>query len=208
LTVETLGVYDSAMKKVSRSLSKYIVLIRDLLEEVNGLLMDSLEREPSLDWKDKADSMLTRILGEDHPYVQEFLSIEFSTSFLEELGEPVVEETYRLGLEDSRSFLSSLIDELESENTHTPGLMDMESLFAEMSRYVKAYVEDAAMRDRLYYRITRLRDGMISGDISGAEVKNHVENIGYLDAGLFERIVPFLTWYYMQRVGFNGARNN
>jgi hypothetical protein len=196
------------MKKVSRSLSKYIVLIRDLLDEVNGLLMDPLEREPSLDWKDKADSMLTRILGEDHPYVQEFLSIEFSTSFLEELGEPVVEETYRLGLEDARSFLSSLIDELESESTHTPGLMDMESLFAEMSRYVKAYVEDAAMRDRLYYRITRLRDGMISGEISGAEVKNHVENISYLDTGLFERIVPFLTWYYMQRVGFNGARNN
>lgn len=204
----TLDVYDSTMKKLNRSLSKYIVLIRDLFEEVNGLLMDPLERESSLDWKDKADNMLTRILGEDHPYVQEFLSIEFSTSFLEELGEPVVEETYRLGLEDARSFLSSLIDELESESTSTPGLMDMESLFAEMSRYVTAYVEDATMRDRLYYRITRLRDGMISGDISGAEVKNHVENISYLDTGLFERIVPFLTWYYMQRVGFNGARNN
>jgi hypothetical protein len=204
----TLGVYDSTMKKLKRSLSKYIVLIRDLLDEVNGLLMGPLEREPSLDWKDKADSMLTRILGEEHPYVQDFLSIEFSTSFLEELGVPVVEETYRLGLEDARSFLSSLIDELESESTSTPGLMDMESLFAEMSRYVSAYVEDKAMRDRLYYRITRLRDGMISGDISGAEVKNHIENISYLDTGLFERMVPFLTWYYIQKVGFNGARNN
>ncbi|HNY66094.1 MAG TPA: hypothetical protein PKM41_11705 [Deltaproteobacteria bacterium] len=196
------------MKKRNRSLHKYIVLIKDLLDEVNGLLMESLEKETSLEWKDRADTVLTKVLGEDHPYVQEFLSIEFSTSFLEELGEPVVEETYRLGLEDARSFLSSLVDELESESTSTPGLMDMESLFAEMSRYVTAYVEDAGMRDRLYYRITRLRDGMISGEISGAEVKNHVENIGYLDAGLFERIVPFLTWYYMQRVGFNGARNN
>jgi hypothetical protein len=196
------------MKKMNRSLRKYIVLIKDLLDEVNGLLMETLERDSSLDWKDKADSMLTKVLGEDHPYVQEFLSIEFSTSFLEELGEPVVEETFRLGLEDARSFLSSLIDEFESESTSTPGLMDMESLFAEMSRYVSSSVQDAAMRDRLYYRITRLRDGMISGEISGAEVKNHVENIGYLDAGLFERIVPFLTWYYMQKVGFNGASNN
>jgi hypothetical protein len=49
---------------------------------------------------------------------------------------------------------------------------------------------------------------MISGDISEAEVKHHVENIGYLDIGLFERIVPLLTWYYIQRVGFKGASNN
>lgn len=194
--------------KMNRSICKYIVLIKDLLDEVNGLLLDPLDKEPSLDWKDKADTILAKILGDDHPYVQEFHAIEFSTSFLEDFNEVVVEETYRLGLEDARSFLSSLIDELESESTSTPGLMDMESLFAEMSRYVSARVEDAAMRDRLFYRITRLRDGMISGEISGEEVKNHVENIGYLDTGLFERIVPFLTWYYMQRMGFNGARNN
>lgn len=194
--------------KMNRCVGRYITLIRDLLDEVNGLLMDPLEKEPSLDWKERADGTLSKILGDDHPYVQEFLAIEFSTSFVEEFNELVVEETYRLGLEDARSFLSSLIDELESESTSTPGLMDMESLFAEMSRYVSAYIEDAAMRDSLYFRITRLRDGMISGEISGAEVKNHVEHIGYLDAGLFERIVPFLTWYYMQKVGFNGASNN
>jgi hypothetical protein len=194
--------------KMNRRLSKYIVLIKDLLDEVNAMLTDPLERDASLDWKDRADTLLAKILGDDHPYVLEFQDIEFSTSFVEEFNEIVVEETFRLGLEDARSYLSSLIDELESESTSTPGLMDMESLFAEMSRYVSSCVLDAAMRDRLYYRITRLRDGMISGDISGAEVKDHVEHISYLDMGLFERIVPFLTWYYMQRVGFNGARNN
>lgn len=194
--------------KMNRCIGKYIALIKDLFDEVSGLLADPLEREPSLEWKDKADSLLMKILGEDHPYVHEFHSIEFNTSFLEEYNEMVVEETFRLALEDARSFLSSLIDELESESTSTPGLMDMESLFAEMSRYVSSYIEDASMRDSLYFRITRLRDGMISGDISGAEVKNHMEQIGYLDTGLFERMVPFLTWYYMQRVGFNGARNN
>ncbi len=194
--------------KMNRRLSRYIDLIKDLFEEVNTMLMEPLDRESTLEWKDKADMMLAKILGNDHPYVLDFQEIEFSTSFLEDFQEIVVEETFRLGLEDSRSFISSLIDELESESTSTPGLMDMESLFAEMSRYITSYVEDAAMRDRLFYRITRLRDGMISGDISGAEVKNHVENIGHLDMGLFERIVPFLTWYYMQRTGFNGARNS
>ncbi len=194
--------------KMNRRLSKYIVLIKDLLDEVNGLLAENIERDSSLDWKDRADMILAKVLGDDHPYVLEFREIEFSTSFMEEFDQIVVEETFRLGLEDARSFLSSLIDELESESTSTPGLMDMESLFAEMSKYVSSSVQDAAMRDRLYYRITRLRDGMISGDISGAEVKDHVENISYLDIGLFERIVPFLTWYYMQRTEINGERNN
>ncbi|MFY9398983.1 MAG: hypothetical protein WAR22_11535 [Desulfomonilia bacterium] len=196
------------MKKMNRGLAKYIVLLKDLLDDVNALLLEPVEKESALEWKDRADSVLTQILGEQHPYVHEFLSIEFYTAFLEDFDELVIEETSRLALEDARSFLSSLVDELESEDTSTPGLMDMESLFAEMSRYVSAYVGDPSMRDRLFSRITRLRDGMISGDISGAEVKNHVENIGYLDAGLFERIVPFLTWYYMQRVGVGGASNN
>lgn len=204
----TIAVYDSAMKKINRGLAKYIVLLRDLLDDVNALLLEPVEKEPALEWKDQADSVLAQILGERHPYVHEFLSIEFCTTFLEDFDEIVIEETSRLALEDARSFLSSLVDELESEDTSTPGLMDMESLFAEMSRYVSAYVGDPSMRDRLFSRITRLRDGMISGDISGAEVKNHVENIGYLDTGLFERIVPFLTWYYMQRVGVGGASNN
>ncbi len=208
MTLYSIAVYDSAMKKTNRYLAKYIVLLKDLLDEVNTILMEPLEKEPALEWKERADSILSKILGEHHPYTKEFLSIDFCTSFLEEFEEIVIEETVRLALEDARSFLSSLIDELESENTSTPGLMDMESLFAEMSRYVSVYVEDPSMRDRLFHRITRLRDGMISGDISGAEVKNHVENISYIDMGLFERIVPFLTWYYMQRVGFNSASNN
>jgi len=49
---------------------------------------------------------------------------------------------------------------------------------------------------------------MMSGEISGDEVRNHVEHIGYLDAGLFERIVPLLTWYYIHGVGIKGAYNN
>jgi hypothetical protein len=194
--------------KIHSGIHNSMVLLRDLLDEVNSLLMDHTEYESTLNWKDKADTLLIQILGEDNAYVKEFCSIEFSTTFVEDDKEIVIEDTYRLGLEDAKSFLISLIDELESEQSSTPGLMDMESMFAEMNRYVSVYVKDPRMKDSLHQRITCLRDGMISGDISEAEVKTHVENIGYLDTGLFERIVPLLTWYYIQRVGFKGASNN
>ncbi|HHO75576.1 MAG TPA: hypothetical protein ENN05_03985 [Deltaproteobacteria bacterium] len=185
-----------------------MILLQDLLDEVNSLLLDNSQHDSVLDWKDKADLTLSRILGEDHPYVKEFCSIEFSTSFVEDCREIVIEDTYRLGLEDTKSFLISLIDELESEHSSSPGLMDMETMFAEMNRYVSVYVKDPRMKNTLHHRITCLRDGMISGDISDAEVKSHVENIGFLDSGLFERIVPLLTWFYIQRVGVKGVNNN
>ena len=185
-----------------------MILLKDLLDEVNDLLFENTQYESTLNWKDKADTVLVQILGADNLYVKEFCAIEFSTTFIEDGNEVVIEDTYRLGLEDAKSFLISLIDELESEHSSSPGLMDMESMFAEMNRYVSVYVKDPRMKDRLQQRITCLREGMISGDISEAEVKTHVENIGYLDIGLFERIVPLLTWYYIQRVGFKGASNN
>ena len=193
---------------IQSRIDNYMPLLKDLLDEVNELLMENTEYEPTLEWKDKADLLLIRLLGEDNSYVKEFQAIEFSTTFIEDGKEIVIEDTYRLGLEDAKSFLISLIDELESEHSSTPGLMDMESMFAEMNRYVSVYVKDPRTKDSLHQRITCLRDGMISGDISEAEVKHHVENIGYLDIGLFERIVPLLTWYYIQRVGFKGASNN
>jgi len=194
--------------KLERGFNNHMSLLQDLLDEVNVLLMENTEHDSTLDWKDKADTILAQILGEDHPYVKEFFNIEFSTTFIEDSREFVVDDTYRLGLEDAKSFLISLIDELESEHSSSPGLMDMESMFAEMNRYVSVYVKDPRMKNTLHHRITCLRDGMISGDISEAEVKSHVENIGCLDSGLFERIVPLLTWFYIQRVGFKGVNNN
>jgi hypothetical protein len=193
---------------IQRGIDNFMSLLKDLLDEVNELLMENTEYDSTLEWKDKADTILIQLLGEDNSYVQEFRDIEFSTTFIEDGQEIVIEDTYRLGLEDAKSFLISLIDELESEHSSMPGLMDMESMFAEMNRYVSVYVKDPRTKDSLHHRITCLRDGMISGDISEAEVKTHVENISYLDIGLFERIVPLLTWYYIQRVGFKGASNN
>lgn len=199
--------YGTCMK-INRAINPYIVLIKDLVDDVDVLLDEDIEHESSSEWKQKASGLLGKILGKDHTYVKEFESIEFSTGFFEDFNEVQVEDTYRLGLEDARSFLISLIDELESEHNCTPGLMDMESLFAEMNRYVSVYVEDAKTRTSLHHRITRLRNGMMSGEISVDEARDHVEHIGYLDSGLFERIVPLLTWYYIHGAGFKGAHNN
>lgn len=93
------------MKNTNRYLAKYIVLLKDLLDEVSAMLLEPLEREPALEWKERADSILSKILGEHHTYTKEFLSIDFCTSFLEEFEEIVIEETVRLALEDARSFL-------------------------------------------------------------------------------------------------------
>jgi hypothetical protein len=190
------------------SIRNYIVLIRDLVSDVEDILDNGIEQDSSQQWKDRAISILGKVLGKDHTYVREFDGIEFSTPFFDDFDELLDEETFRIGLEDARSFLISLIDELESEHNCTPGLMDMESLFAEMNRYVVTYVGDPMARNSLHNRITRLRNGMMSGEISGDEVRYHMEHIGYLDTGLYERMVPLLTWYYIQGAGFKGAHNN
>jgi len=200
-------VYDTCMK-MKRVITPYIVLIKDMVNDVENLLDNDLEHESSTNWKERATDLLGKILGKDHTYVKEFAAIDFSTPFYEDYSEIQIEDTYRLALEDARSFLISLIDELESEHSCTPGLMDMESLFAEMNRYVSVYVEDPSTRNSLHHRITRLRNGIMSGDISGDEARNHAEHIGYLDSGLYERIIPLLTWYYINGVGFKGAHNN
>ncbi|MGO9145917.1 MAG: hypothetical protein ACLQDF_06065 [Desulfomonilia bacterium] len=190
------------------AIKNYIVLIRDLVSDVELLLDDDIEHDSSHRWKEHATVILGKILGKDHTYVKQFAGIEFCTPFFDDFDEFMEEDTFRLALEDARSFLISLIDELESEHNCTPGLMDMESLFAEMNRYVLARVGDPGMRSSLHNRITRLRNGMMSGEISGDEVRYHMEHIGCLDSGLYERIVPLLTWYYIQGAGFKGAHNN
>lgn len=190
------------------SIKNYIVLIRDMVSDVDILLDDDIEHDSSHRWKERAAILLGKVLGRDHTYVRQFEKIDFSTPFFDDFDEFMEEDTFRLALEDARSFLISLIDELESEHNCTPGLMDMESLFAEMNRYVLARVGDPKTRSSLHNRITRLRNGMMSGEISGDEVRYHMEHIGFLDSGLYERIVPLVTWYYIQGVGIKGVHNN
>ena len=92
------------------AIKNYIVLIRDLVSDVDDLLDERVEQDVSLQWKDRAASILGKILGKEHTYVREFEGIEFSTPFFDDFDEFVEEETFRIGLEDSRSFLISLKD--------------------------------------------------------------------------------------------------
>ncbi len=186
--------------KIQCSKDKLIDLLNAMVDDVDVLLAeDEVTEEKAMKWQDAAIRTLATMLGPYHTYTLDFSAIEFSTPFLEGVDELLLEETYRLGLEDSRSFVVALIDMLESEYHQAPGLMDMESVFAEMNRYVALNVHDPQRKDSIHHRITRLRDGILSGDITEFEVQNHIKHISYLDTGLFERLVPLITWYYIHR---------
>lgn len=189
------------------SIGNYIDLLRKTLNDLEEILDDEIDPAASLQWKDRAMGLLKGMLGKNHAYVKEFDSIGFTTAFYDDLEDMVEEDTFRIALEDARSFLASLLDELESEHNCSPGFMDMESMFAEMNRYVVTHVGDPLTRSTLHTRITRLRNGIMTGEISSDEVRHHMEHIGYLDEGLYERIVPLITWYYMQGAGFRDVYN-
>lgn len=198
MTILLIDVYYVFMNN-NCSIEKVIVVLKTLVDEVSDLLDDEIEEAQAHLWREKASATLSSMFGEDNAYTKDFASIEFTTHFMEGLDDILLEETFRLGLEDSRSYLVALVDVYESEHNNSPGLMDMESIFAEMNRYVSINIQDPTKKISLNNRITRLRDGMISGDISGVEIQNHVKQIGYMDPGLFERIVPLLTWFYMNK---------
>ncbi len=194
--------------KIKCPIEHFIVILKDMVGDVDVLMNQDAEEKDILKWKDLAVAKLSRMLGDDHAYVVNFDAINFGEPEIAGADEILLEEAFRLGLEDARSFLVALIDEIESECRSTPGLMDMESVFAEMNRYVSIKVDDPLIKDSLYQRVTRLRDGMLTGEISSAELQNHVKQISYLDSGLFERIVPLLAWYYIDRDPEPGAYSN
>ncbi|RLA96828.1 MAG: hypothetical protein DRG37_09090, partial [Deltaproteobacteria bacterium] len=187
--IQTMILYD---------LEQAIGAIEDSLEELDKLLELSMSPEKAIQWKDKTLDTLKLIFGEDSGYVKDFQAIEFHAEGLLLIGTFKEEDEYRFAMEDAKSFLIALMDEIESESRNTPGLMDMEQAFAEMRHYLTEYVKDPLMKDKLSFRITRLRQGMLTGDISTVEVKDHIKWISDLDPGLFERLAPLLTWYYLR----------
>ncbi len=179
-------------------LEQAIGAIEDSLEELDRLLGLTISPEKAIKWKEKTLSTLRLIFGDASGYVKDFESIDLHTRNLSLLGMHNEADDYRFGMEDAKSFLIALMDEIESESRNTPGLMDVEQAFAEMRHYVSEYVKDPLMKDKLSFRITRLRQGMLTGDISTVEVKDHIKWISDLDPGLFERLAPLLTWYYLR----------
>ncbi|HOJ15120.1 MAG TPA: hypothetical protein PLT69_11555, partial [Deltaproteobacteria bacterium] len=171
------------------AIKEYLFIIREMVSDVEELIEDRADEDACVEWKSRALGILKRILGSEHAYVKEFDSIKLTTDFFDDFDDLVREQTLTIAMDDAHSFLVALMDELESEHSSTPGMMDMESMFAEMNRYVVSHVGDPMTRSTLHNRITRLREGMMTGEISGDEARHHIEHIGYLDAGLYERLV-------------------
>lgn len=194
--------------KADNSLDRFIVLLRDMVSDLDTMMNSDAPQKEVLKWRDSAVNKLARLLGADHDYVASFDAIDFVTPAVSGLSDDLPLYAHRLGLDDARSYLVALLDEVESENNQAPGMMDIESLFSELGRYTNQRVGDPQLREQIYRRLNRLRDGMMEGDISGLEVQNHVRQLGYLNGELFERLVPLLAWYYLQEGAEPGVYNN
>ena len=194
--------------KADNSLDRFIVLLRDMVSDLDTMMNSDAPQKEVLKWRDSAVSKLARLLGADHDYVASFDAIDFVTPAVSGLSDDLPLYAHRLGLDDARSYLVALLDEVESENNQAPGMMDIESLFSELGRYTNQRVGDPQLREQIYRRLNRLRDGMMEGDISGLEVQNHVRQLGCLNGELFERLVPLLAWYYLREDAEPGAYNN
>lgn len=180
-------------------MNEVIVQLKDMLRDVSLMLAADVEGDLAVQWKDAADRALSDMLGDDHSYVKDFLAIGFERPVMDGAEDLPREDVYRLGLEDSQSYLVALVDEMESEFTHSPGTMDVETTFAEVNRYFTSLAVGDAQRGEIYGRLGRLRDGLLVGDLNTGELQEHMHYILKYDEGLFDRLVPVLSWYYLQR---------
>ncbi|MCD6570158.1 MAG: hypothetical protein J7L53_05605 [Deltaproteobacteria bacterium] len=194
--------------KIRYGLEEIIAVLQERVTEVEKILDSEINKTIAPKWMTRTIKTLTKIFGQDDQYVKNFKAIDLHTPFMVETLSPVIEEDNRLALEDARIFLISLMDELESEYKNAPGVMDMESIFVEINRYVSNRVHNSLIKDDLRHRVARLRDGLLSGDITGVEVERHIRWIGDIDSGLFERLVPLLAWFYIYRDDFSEVYNN
>jgi hypothetical protein len=193
--------------KVKRNIRDILNILKGRTKEVEEILDSGFHDKMAPRWMAKTQKTLTDLFGKNNQYALNFQSIDLHTPFVEENLSQIEENDSRLALEDARVFLVSLMDELESEYKNAPGIMDMESIFAEINRYVSDHV-DSSMKKDFYQRISILKEGLFSGDMSSKEVRKHIKWIGDLDSGLFERLVPLITWFYIDRDNFSEAYNN
>jgi len=191
------------------NLKDMIATLQDRVKEVEEILDMELHETMASKWMTKTTKTLAEILGQDDQYVKDFKAIDLNTSFIVETLSPNVEvKDNRLALEDARVFLVSLMDELESEYRSAPGIMDMESIFAEINRYISNHGCNSSIRDDLHQRIARLKEGLLKGNITGEEIKRHIRRVGDLDTELFERLIPLLAWFYIDRNGVSRVYNS
>jgi len=194
---------------IKYNIKDMIITLQDRVKEVEEILDMELHETMASKWMTKTTKSLTNILGRDDQYVKAFKAIDLNTSFIVETLSPNVEvKDNRLALEDARIFLVSLMDELESEYRSAPGIMDMESIFAEINRYISNHGYNSVIKNDLHQRIARLKDGLLKGNITGEEIKKHIRRVGDLDTELFERLIPLLAWVYIDRDGASRVYNS
>jgi hypothetical protein len=184
--------------KMNRPIEELIDIMEDMMKDVDQILENTtVEKKSAMKWRDEARKKISSVFGDNHPYVKEFGAIDFSTPFIDGSDKVMFEDTYRLGLEDGKSYLIAMMDELESEYYNVFGAMDIETVFYEMGKYVIQNYNDETLREDLLQRISVLSEGMVSGEISGREIAENIKYIRNVDAGLFKMVVPMFAWYYV-----------
>ncbi|HEY9162556.1 MAG TPA: hypothetical protein VIS94_15875 [Desulfomonilia bacterium] len=184
--------------KTTYPIEEFIEFMEDMMNDLDQLLESpTVEKKSAIKWREDTRKKISTVFGENHPYVREFEAIDFATPFIDGSDRVMVEDTYRLGLEDGKSYLIAMMDELESEYYHVFGMMDIETTFYEMGRYIIAKTEDDAVREDLLQRISVLSEGLVSGDIDGKVISEQLRYIGQMDKDLFKMIVPIFAWYYV-----------
>jgi hypothetical protein len=179
-------------------IEEFIEYMEDMMNDLDQLLESPrVERKSAIKWREDTKKKISTVFGENHPYVREFEAIDFATPFIDGSDKVMFEDTYRLGLEDGKSYLIAMMDELESEYYNVFGMMDIETTFYELGKYIIAEIEDADIREDLLQRISILSEGLVSGDIDGKVISEQLRYIGQMDKGLFKMIVPVFAWYYV-----------
>lgn len=179
-------------------IEEFIEYMEDMMNDLDQLLESpTVEKKSAIKWREDTKKKISTVFGENHPYVREFEAIDFATPFVDGSDKVMVEDTYRLGLEDGKSYLIAMMDELESEYYNVFGMMDIETTFYELGKYIIAKIEDAAVREDLLQRISILSEGLVSGEIDGKDISEHLRYISQMDKGLFRMIVPVFAWYYV-----------
>ncbi len=184
--------------KTTYPIEEFIEFMEDMMNDLDQLLESpTVEKKSAIKWREDTKKKISTVFGENHPYVREFEAIDFATPFIDGSDKVMVEDTYRLGLEDGKSYLIAMMDELESEYYNVFGMMDIETTFYEMGKYIIAKIEDPAVREDLLQRISILSEGLVSGDIDGKVISEQLRYISQMDKGLFKMIVPVFAWYYV-----------
>jgi len=179
-------------------IEEFIEYMEDMMNDLDQLLESpTVEKKSAIKWREDTKRKISTVFGENHPYVREFEAIDFATPFVDGSDKVMVEDTYRLGLEDGKSYLIAMMDELESEYYNVFGMMDIETTFYELGKYIIAKIEDAAIREDLLQRVSILSEGLVSGEIDGKVISEQLRYISQMDKGLFSMIVPVFAWYYV-----------